>query len=192
VRKQRDDAVTEQQRSEAVQQQLQVALLEANQTIAAQKRKLAEQQQQIETQANVAGAAALQLQRERDARLAAEQLASTNMAAFKVLYRKESLQQRKDKNMSPNKVAIAADYIATLQPGAIVRIFSGSGPGYTLQRIWHARKGSADLQGDQLRTRSKSINSMLVNTAGGEEHIVAQLSEPQTVLGARYDNTLQI
>ena len=192
VRKQRDDAVTEQQRSEAVQQQLQVALLEAKQTIAAQKRKLAEQQQQIETQANVAGAAALQLQRERDARLAAEQLASTNMAAFKVLYRKESLQQRKDKNMSPNKVAIAADYIATLQPGAIVRIFSGSGPGYTLQRIWHARKGSADLQKVQLRTRSKSINSMVINTAGGEEHIVAQLSEPQTVLGARYDNTLQI
>ena len=57
-RQQRDHACTEQRRAEAVMREMEAALLAAKQTIAAQKRKLAEQQQQIEMQVSVAGAAA--------------------------------------------------------------------------------------------------------------------------------------
>jgi hypothetical protein len=177
VRQQRDDASTEQKRCEGVATELQLALQAARQTISAQGAQLAAQAQKLETQATAVRAAAEALAHEQELRVSAERRAAMSKTEFKQLYRKESKQQRKDNNMSPNKVAIAADFVATMQPGAVLRIFSGSGPGYTLQRQWHAQKGSADLQKKQLRRRSMGISNMLTMSAGGEEHLVAQMTD---------------
>ena len=181
VRKQRDDEVAERGRLDGVLRELRAELQATKDVAAVRGQQLGETRQQLDVASQRCAAGDVELRAELDAerlaRLDAERRAAFSWDAFKLAYRRESTEQRQSKTTSPNKVAIAANYIGALEPGAVVKLSAGSGANYAVQRMWHVKKGSADLQAKQLRRRSNGISNVLTTAVGGEEHLVAQMTD---------------